>query len=1278
MVKKSIYWLYKTTLYSVWIFIVLLTASIITLRYFMLPDVDQYKPKIESEISKNLGQKITIGKINSNWHGLNPNISMRNINIYDQDANVALSFDRIDASLSWLSIPLLEPRFSSINIFHPQLLIKKNMDGTVNVAGISTNETSNSDFPNWILKQSEFNVLDANVVWQDDFRGAPPLSLNHLNLRLQNPSWDSMRGRHRFSFKAIPSAGEAKFIDIRGNVFGKDINQLSNWHGSLFGSINTNDISAWKPWVDYPFDLTAGQGITKIWVDFKNAKATKLTADIALHQVISRLKLNDQESIFNHLIGRLNWQQFKDGQSLSGERLYISTSDGLDINNGNFSLRGKTVKNEERLAASIQLNKIQLQALNKLKSYFPLPEKLTQAIDEIQPQGTLDDLQMSWENNKDSLEKYALKTNFTNLSMQTFPPLKIPGFNNLKGSIEVNETNGKITLDTEQSSVNDERLFRWPIAFNNIKGKITWRNNQSKYNVHITQLAFRTPDLSGVIDGYFSGGDTTNPYVDLTGHIDEVRLKNTKYYLPNTLSEDTLNWIDTSILDGVATDAKLTLKGNPDEFPFIDGKKGIFRVTAKAHNVLLDHTTDWPKINGIKMSLLFEGKRMEINAIEGNAYGNQIIKAKVSIPDLMEDETKLDISGEVQGDISDGINYINASPIAKMADDFTRQLKTTGKGKLSLNIHIPLYHLDQTIVNGTYAILNASMASDMIPEISKINGELKFTDHSIDMKNINALIFDGPAQFNLATDKNHAIQITGRGKLNDIGLKKYYPSIPKSISGASEWELNGHIAENKNEIKLSSNLIGLSSSLPPPLNKNAKDTLTLLIEKKQNSKTQDLIKIKLGNEVAGQFITSTVDGVNKIDRGEIGIHSTPEIPSQKGITLKGKFAYLDMDDWLSHIDKSNDKTSYSSQFAINQVELSADHFDLFDRRFNEFKLKAKLNDHAWLLNVNSQELIGDIKWVKDGHGKVIANLNQLKLPATSPDAVLKEKVPLKQLNLKYPALDLNADNFEIGEKKFGRLELQAQEQKGSWSINQLRISNPDGVITANGEWNNWKRRPNTMLRFNWDLNNIGNGLKRLNYPNLIKGGTAKINGQLSWDGSPHEFDIPNLSGTLKLEAKKGQILQVEPGVGRLFSVLSLQNLPRRLSLDFKDLFSTGFSFDKISADVQIERGIMRSDNFKMEGPTARVEIKGETDLDKETQHLYVKAMPFISDTLSLAAFAGGPAVGAAAYIAQKVLKDPLNKIAESEYEIVGTWSKPEEKESESVLSIPGRSIFKNK
>jgi uncharacterized protein YhdP len=318
--------------------------------------------------------------------------------------------------------------------------------------------------------------------------------------------------------------------------------------------------------------------------------------------------------------------------------------------------------------------------------------------------------------------------------------------------------------------------------------------------------------------------------------------------------------------------------------------------------------------------------------------------------------------------------------------------------------------------------------------------------------------------------------------------------------------------------------------------------------------------------------------------------------------------------------------------------------DLFDKRLNAVRLKAKLFKELWQIDLESEEISGDIKWLKEGNSKITAKLSHLLMPSNKPNAALKSSGVIKQLNIKYPELDILADNFEIGSKKFGRLILQAKEQKGNWSISELRIINADATLVASGEWNNWKVRPNTVVRFNWTTHNLGQALKRLNNPNVIKNGTAEINGQFRWPGSPHEFDLAKLNGSLKLEAHKGQVLQVEPGVGRLFSILSLQNLPRRLTLDFRDLFSKGFSFDAVNADVRIQQGIMYSDNFKMEGPTAKVEIKGEVDLDKETQHLFIKATPYMSDTLSLAAFAGGPVLGAAAYIAQKVLTEGTTRL----------------------------------
>jgi uncharacterized protein YhdP len=185
-------------------------------------------------------------------------------------------------------------------------------------------------------------------------------------------------------------------------------------------------------------------------------------------------------------------------------------------------------------------------------------------------------------------------------------------------------------------------------------------------------------------------------------------------------------------------------------------------------------------------------------------------------------------------------------------------------------------------------------------------------------------------------------------------------------------------------------------------------------------------------------------------------------------------------------------------------------------------------------------------------------------------------------------------------------------------------------------------------------------LKNLGHPNTVKRGEGSLNGQLQWEGNPYDFNPVEINGNLQLEMKKGQILKVQPGVGRLLGLLSLQSLPRRLSLDFRDLFSNGFAFDKIKASAKINSGVIYSDDFVMSGPAADVSIKGETNLQKETQHLYVKVLPHISDSLSLAALAGGPLAGAVAFLAQKILKDPLNKISSTEYEIIGTWDNPQE------------------
>jgi len=202
-----------------------------------------------------------------------------------------------------------------------------------------------------------------------------------------------------------------------------------------------------------------------------------------------------------------------------------------------------------------------------------------------------------------------------------------------------------------------------------------------------------------------------------------------------------------------------------------------------------------------------------------------------------------------------------------------------------------------------------------------------------------------------------------------------------------------------------------------------------------------------------------------------------------------------------------------------------------------------------------------------------------------------------------------------------------------------------------------------------DVHDIGKLLVRLGQPEGVRRGTAKLEGPLSWSGNPSEVDYATLSGNFVLEANKGQFLKLDPGIGKLLGVMSLQSLPRRLSLDFRDIFSEGLAFDAIVGTVKVNRGIATTENFRIQGPAVRIQMTGDVDLAQETQKLRVKIFPSMSDSLSVAgALIGGPIAGIATFVAQKLLKDPIDQFTAYEYNITGTWADPQVAKAESAHS----------
>jgi uncharacterized protein YhdP len=271
-----------------------------------------------------------------------------------------------------------------------------------------------------------------------------------------------------------------------------------------------------------------------------------------------------------------------------------------------------------------------------------------------------------------------------------------------------------------------------------------------------------------------------------------------------------------------------------------------------------------------------------------------------------------------------------------------------------------------------------------------------------------------------------------------------------------------------------------------------------------------------------------------------------------------------------------------------------------------------------------------------------------------------------------PALDIVVDSFELGAKKLGKLEVSATLQPGArdWKLARLALTTPEAHFTGSGDWSGAPAR-RMALDFKLDLSDSGAFLERLQLGRVLKGGKGELAGAVTWTGSPLAIDYPSLKGRLKVALDAGQFLKADAGgAGRLLSVLSLQSLPRRLTLDFRDVFQEGFAFDNVTGDVLIDRGVASTKDLRMRGVNAAVLMEGSTDLQAETQDLRVIVVPEVNaGAASLAYAAINPVIGLGTFLAQLFLRNPLAEAGTRELRVQGTWSAPKVEQVEHRQAV---------
>jgi len=561
------------------------------------------------------------------------------------------------------------------------------------------------------------------------------------------------------------------------------------------------------------------------------------------------------------------------------------------------------------------------------------------------------------------------------------------------------------------------------------------------------------------------------------------------------------------------------------------------------------------------------------------------------------------------------------------------------------------------------------------------------------------------------------VDVRAQGRASAAGLRQETASalaplaaLARYASGEADWAMRLGLQRGVPQLEIETDLHGMAFDLPAPLGKVAEarqsvrfsSRLTAAAAASERAPLHDLLAIDLdgmGNLAWERDVSSPVP---RVRAGAITLGLAPEQQSplepakwpQSGVAAHVEFGVLDLDAWRTLLSDAAAGTGQAaeqgtaSDYLPGQLAVRAAALTLEGRTVRDLVLGLSRDGQVWRANIESDALGGYLEYHPGGQGRstgtdnalLHARLTRLALPLSTEgntgaqDTTLLDESDISQL----PALDIVVDDFELRGQSLGRLEIQASNRaqpdtgQRQWQLEQFNLVTPEASLTSAGLWALRAAQTGTegaeaaatlhkqtSLNFHLDIHDAGSLLARLGMEGVLRRGQGQLEGDIHWIGSPLSPDWRSMDGALRLDMESGQFLKADPGLAKLLSVLSLQSLPRRLALDFRDVFSEGFAFDFIRGDVQIAQGIASTNNLQMKGVNAAVLMEGSANIEHETQQLRVIVVPEINAmTASLAATAINPVAGLGSFLAQMFLRGPLMEAATHEFRVDGTWSDP--------------------
>ncbi len=1250
--------------------VLVLLAIMVGVGKLLLPYSERYKPELEARLSDYLQQPVRVQSLAGDWKAFGPRLELRQLQILPADAQSppVTTIGRAQLDIKPFNLIIPNRPVYRFRVIGAKVSAARDASGQVSVSGLGFDNSDAATGGGWLSRVGDIELEDAELRIDDAVTGMR-LHLVSLDARLQ------MRNR-QWTMDFESALANTESGALRGVV---TLNLADSVLQSIDGYAvgDRIDLATWLPAMPKRWTVTgSGQSDFEIWLNWSEQQGLDILGHTQAEALAIALAPDTQPISADSVQATWRWERYARGH-------WKLDFKDLDFRHDDTVWQADTIhiarRPEPDTSLWVHADRVHAQTARQitqaLMTRWPRVKPRWKA---VRLDGWVSDFELQL------MERWLpghIKARGEQLAFSDWP--KWPGAEGFSAAIEYVRGNGQVQFSGPAVTVEWPKVFRQPLTVGSLDCDlgIAYRA-KGDWTVTAETCRLDNPALSATTDMTVSS-NTGRPWMKAEIRTSNADLARIAPYWPDALMKPkAVQWLRQSLLAGLVTEGRIGIDGDLDNWPF-DGGGGQFTGDFPVQGGTLNYADGWPAVQGLNAEVRIRNRELTVSSAQGQVLGVPLRQARADV--LMNSPLLVDVSFQGRGDAGSIFEFVRRSPLDDRLQTDLSHLRMTGPagidGMVSIRSRDGRLRIDTDCkldLDGAHLVSEPWQI-----QLDDIRGPLYIDETGFRSSDLKVRYRDKPATLSLGTRATaeggvggFSAQLDGQFAVTDLLPQDYSAenSWLDRLPGESVWQAvvstGAHSDSDPNSdpdgsagglrLELHSKLGGTAINLPAPLNKPPAEEWPIRIAMPLGLERKIL---DIGLTPVGRALIGFDQQWSTVNQAAIQLGSgEPVLLAGNTFSLAGGTRHLDLDAWAVLVREQLATVAASGAIErLDQFQVAADRLVLLNREFGQTELALNRGADFWEVLFDGERIDGKLRIPGSPDSPIVADFDRLMMPKAASEIAAAGGASTSILDpASVPTMHLFAREFGYGDLYLENTRIEAYPRGRGLHFETIEGESGDLNFRASG---NWFLTEEHQQRSEFEIfmtsESLGGLLDNLDIDASLQGGQTLVHFDAWWPGSPIAFELARLNGVLDLDVVQGQILNAQPGAGRLLGLISIQALPKRLALDFRDVFDKGFAFDQAVGTFRLTSGVATTEDLQVKSSAAVITVSGETDLANKQYDQVISVQPGVGSTLPvIGALAGGPGGAAAGLALQGLLQKPLGEAAQVQYSIKGSWSEP--------------------